>query len=705
MMPPPSRRRAFHLGTTPAGAGLGAIAAHGLIPALAARYRDLSALRYDYPVVLLDEPCEGEAVRPLSRVIDDLLRATADQDAADRIAAHVLALERQLRQLASRGERGLLSGLWERTASELAADSDLLRDSLRLARSALTMDGEVVDCQAGVASRILRHGWEARQREKGRTFRAHVERLVLQLSEILRAASAYSAEGRTSAALRASIGGPDQAGFDFDLLAKTLAGPTPAATIPDARRRRLEALTATLTTQAFYPAAGEGGLAFAFDSCAAAVRAYRERLPGLLDLVRAVGAAELEAADQYSDARHDAFFDRLAAGDLDIDGRDLDLFPDYFVHLTAASLTPEEHTALVEMLDSRLPIKVVLELDDVLPASIGDGSRGRARSLAQVAASLGRAFVLQAPASHLMQMRKPIARGLARGGPALFSVYAGTAATLHGLPPYLAGALALESRMFPALTVEPDHHPGDGRLDLTVNPQREADWPVYELDYEDDAHARLSEPVALTAADLLACDGRHAPHFAVVPSGEWSDDLVPLSRWLTLGAADRRAAVPVVLLVDADNRLQRAIVDAAIARETEACLERWRSLRRLAGASNADTAAEVAASAPAVASAGVPQPLPPAEPVVSPPEGRETGAAYIETPRCSSCNECIQLNGRMFKYNENKQAYIADASAGTFRELVEAAESCQVSIIHPGLPLRPDEPGLDALLERAAAFS
>jgi ferredoxin len=172
-----------------------------------------------------------------------------------------------------------------------------------------------------------------------------------------------------------------------------------------------------------------------------------------------------------------------------------------------------------------------------------------------------------------------------------------------------------------------------------------------------------------------------------------------------LGAADRRAAVPVVLLVDADNRLQRAIVDTAIARETEACLERWRSLRRLAGASNADTAAEVAASAPAVASAGVPQPLPPAEPVVSPPEGRETGAAYIETPRCSSCNECIQLNGRMFKYNENKQAYIADASAGTFRELVEAAESCQVSIIHPGLPLRPDEPGLDALLERAAAFS
>jgi hypothetical protein len=58
----------------------------------------------------------------------------------------------------------------------------------------------------------------------------------------------------------------------------------------------------------------------------------------------------------------------------------------------------------------------------------------------------------------------------------------------------------------------------------------------------------------------------------------------------------------------------------------------------------------------------------------------------------------------MFKYDDNRQAYLADPEAGTFRELVEAAKSCQVSIIHPGAPRRPDEPGLDALLERAALF-
>ena len=51
----------------------------------------------------------------------------------------------------------------------------------------------------------------------------------------------------------------------------------------------------------------------------------------------------------------------------------------------------------------------------------------------------------------------------------------------------------------------------------------------------------------------------------------------------------------------------------------------------------------------------------------------------------------------MFAYNENKQAYIADLTAGTYAQLVEAAESCQVSIIHPGKPRNPNEPDLAEL--------
>ncbi len=58
----------------------------------------------------------------------------------------------------------------------------------------------------------------------------------------------------------------------------------------------------------------------------------------------------------------------------------------------------------------------------------------------------------------------------------------------------------------------------------------------------------------------------------------------------------------------------------------------------------------------------------------------------------------------MFAYDDDLRAYVADPDAGTYRELVEAAESCQVAIIHPGKPRNPDEPGLDELVERARPF-
>jgi hypothetical protein len=712
MTPGPSARRVFHLGSAPARAGLDAVPLRGLTPALAGRYRDLSALRYDYPIVVLDEPWNGEVVQPLSAVMDNLLRAMADQDDMDRVASHVLDLERHVRAAVLGGERGSLSTLWARAETALGATNDLARDSLSRARAALAVDGELTDCDAGVAFRVIRRLWDATQRRKRAAFRAQAGRLAVRLAETLRSADAHGLGGRTSAALRASFGGPHRNAFDFTRLAGTLARTAPAVTISDERRRRLDTLVATLSAQRFHPAAGDDGLPFVFQSCAAALAAYRERLPRLRDLVRAMGAAELEAAGQYREGLHDPLLEGLAAGDLVLDGRDWALFPDYIVLLTASSLTAAEHAAVLEVLDSRLPIKIAIEIDDLLPASLGgEGSRSRARTLAQLASGLDTAFVVQAPASHLVRFGEAIARGLEWNGPALFSIGMGASPTMRGLPAYLVSALALESRLFPAFTFDPADGPSAARLDLSANPQREADWPCYTLDYEDDSGTRQSEPLAVTAADMLACDGRHARHFAHVPRAEWSADQVPLDRWLALGADDRRMTIPYLLLVDDTHRLQRVIVTASVVRETEACRDHWRSLQRQAAAAPGVAAMDAPVDASAAAAAAAPAPP---EPVRESAEVAESGAAvesrpagepYIETPRCSSCNECIQLNGRMFKYNENKQAYVADASAGTFRELVEAAESCQVSIIHPGLPRRQDEPGLEELLQRAAAFA
>jgi len=77
---------------------------------------------------------------------------------------------------------------------------------------------------------------------------------------------------------------------------------------------------------------------------------------------------------------------------------------------------------------------------------------------------------------------------------------------------------------------------------------------------------------------------------------------------------------------------------------------------------------------------------------------------WIDSPLCTSCNDCLAINPIMFVYNENNQAIIADAASGTYAQLVEAAEICPSKCIHPGTPLNPDEPGVAELLERAAAF-
>jgi ferredoxin len=103
-------------------------------------------------------------------------------------------------------------------------------------------------------------------------------------------------------------------------------------------------------------------------------------------------------------------------------------------------------------------------------------------------------------------------------------------------------------------------------------------------------------------------------------------------------------------------------------------------------------------ASPAPASAAVDVAGEPAAPERNPDE------AWIETARCPSCDECQNINDKMFKYNDNKQAYITDVKLGTYRQMVEAAESCQVSIIHPGKPWNPSEPGLEDLIKRAEVF-
>jgi hypothetical protein len=158
--------------------------------------------------------------------------------------------------------------------------------------------------------------------------------------------------------------------------------------------------------------------------------------------------------------------------------------------------------------------------------------------------------------------------------------------------------------------------------------------------------------------------------------------------------------VPYVLLADGLNRIHKAIVADVLVGEARRCLEFWRSLQERVHKKEVPVPATPGVEAAPTAAA--PAPAAPAAEAEKP--ARNPDEAYIETPRCSTCEECVKINNRMFVYDANKQAYIADLAAGTYRELVEAAENCQVSIIHPGKPHNPQEPGLEELVARAEPF-
>lgn len=505
-----------------------------LRPALFAGYRDLARLRHDFPLVLVADRGDALFAQSLSGLIDRALETAARGADAERIRKHALRLEQEIRGLVHAGDTGTLSALWDKAADRLPKTANQsLQDSLKRARAAIKLDGELANCDAALPSRLLQHAWAAVEKQKAEEFRKTIDRLMLKLSAILKKSQERSA----------------------------------------GRCERLRTLLDTLGAQQFFPApAASTGMAgaaqphaFLFDTCAAALDAFRERMPKLIELARAIAVAELEIDGQYNEPRHDAVFEQFGADGLD--PQDLAPFPDYLVCLNAAKMEAVEQSRLMEILSSGLPIKVMLQIDDILeefPEGSGaNGSGMDSRQIARAAIGLNKAYVLQSASSNLVRFSERLLRGLTYRGPALFSVFSGASGVASGLSPYLTSAAAMESRAFPAFAYDPSAGPDRAsRIYLGANSQPDLDWPIHRLAYEDAQHQRMSEDIAFTPADFAASDGRNAGHLA-------------------RERKDLPEKAPALLMVDADNMLQKMIADEWLIRETRRCLDAWHSLKEL----------------------------------------------------------------------------------------------------------------------------
>lgn len=687
---PSQEARFFHRTGTRSGPMDGT----GLRPALLAGFGDLTRLRYDFPVVLVADAGEEPTVESLSVWIDAILAEIAPPGAAgEGLRRTVLRLEQGIREAVVGNDGGVLTSLWDATAERLIGTGDeQVAGDLASAREALRLDGQVVDCDALMPARVVTHAWWAVQERRVWRMRASIDALRTALAGLVRADFGRSAAGREATMLRAGVGTIHQELFDFETMAHLLAAPSGASGLPAARRRRIEEALGVLGAQRLF--GGDRPHVYVFDSLEAALAAYSERLPEMAELVRAMAIAELEVEGRYVEATHDEVFRSLDPAMLGPE--EIALFPDYLVRVDVDAAGRSLLAALV----SGAPLKVVVAVDD--PFGLGS-------HLAESAMAVGDAFVLQTTASHLYAARERVRAALDYRGPALISVFTGPAKSEPAVAPYLVAAAAIESRAVPAFTYDPSAGPDWAqRFSLHDNPQPDRAWPRHPLSYADEAMQRVIEEVAVTPADLALCDPRRSADFARVPREAWNDGIVPIDAWLTDGA-DRANCVPFIHAVDAEGAIHRLVVEERLARMVRRRADAWHRLRQLAGAGPANSVAAVTdpsahdtVEAPAEAE---PRAEAEAEPVADTAvQEAAPDEPYIETPRCTTCNECTGINSRMFAYNENRQAYVANPAAGTYRELVEAAETCQVAIIHPGKPRDPNEPGLDELVERAAAF-
>jgi ferredoxin len=255
--------------------------------------------------------------------------------------------------------------------------------------------------------------------------------------------------------------------------------------------------------------------------------------------------------------------------------------------------------------------------------------------------------------------------------------------------------------------------------------------------------------------DFLAADSRFSNHFLYLPRNRWHENMILVQDYLKLKPEESKYKLPYILMIGGNGTLFRVIPSSFVIRMALSWLDIWKSLQEVglykeeqtqldeqkkkeiaeveqkyqkeSGKSENElkkqvitnlltrllsgdlkSPIDISTSTAPMDTVSTPTVEAAEKPAEEAPTKEETGGItdpYIDTPLCTSCNECTNINNRMFAYNENKQAYIKDAKAGTFKELVKAAEKCPARIIHPGKPLNPNEPGLDKLIKRAESFN
>jgi pyruvate-ferredoxin/flavodoxin oxidoreductase len=477
------------------------------------------------------------------------------------------------------------------------------------------------------------------------------------------------------------------------------------------------------------------------DSPSMAMGIFEGHMAKMAEGFKAIRTAELELENRYNPAEHDAFFTYFNWRQFT--DEEWELCPPVVAVGGDGAMYDIGFQNLSRLMASAKPIKVLVVDTQVYSNTGGQactsGFIGQVSDMAQHGKAIqgkqeprkeigliGMAhrttYVLQSTIAHPNHMIEGFIQGLKARRPALFNLYS-TCQPEHGIGDDMSAAqskLAVESRAYPLFRYNPDA----GKtlkecIDLEGNPQMDQDWPTYKIKYQENGVEKEME-MPLTFADFAITETRFRKHFRVAPPDTWNENMLPLAQFLDMNEDEREGRFPYVWMVDKEGQLMRLLVAQPIVESCEDRRDFWTMLRSAAGVdqpsaeslveqarrdvvgrimsgllqmaaeSGEGIAALAAQAAPAAASSPVP----------SAGAGGSYLAPWIDTPSCTACDECIQINPKIFEYNAEKKAVIKNAEAGPYKDLVKAAERCTARIIHPGLPRNRSEKDIEKWIKR-----
>lgn len=493
------------------------------------------------------------------------------------------------------------------------------------------------------------------------------------------------------------------------------------------------------------------------DSPSVAMGLFEGLMRKMADMFKVVRIAEMELANNYDKDKQAPFFTYFDWEDFSDD--EFALCPPVVAMGGDGAFYDIGFQNLSRMMMSGKPIKVFVvdtqvysntggqactsgfmgQISDM--AQFGKQMKGKSeirKEMSLIALAHRSTFVLQSSQASTSHMIEGFIDGLASRRPALFNIYTACPPE-HGVADDLSdkqAKLSLESRAYPFFRYNPDRgNTIQDCIDIEGNPCIDQDWPTYELKYKKPGEGTYErQEVAFTFADFAYSEARFRKHFSVVKAGSDEKEPLLLADFLRLSENDRADKMPFIWAINAlEERMKIGVSETLVAASMDR-LNFWNLLKDLAGKGKhqVDVAGiqkqvrrdtvdliikDILQGAGAKVGAANRINLEPGKTSahILPSVNDQSGvnavgnadylAPWIDSDECTTCDECIKINSQIFGYNEQKKAVILDENAGTYSDLVRAAEKCSAEIIHPGLPKNLNEPGIEKMIKRGDKFN